>query len=179
MYVKLTTQAFNLELGDNNTNAHECGKLFREVIDTINSPSVTEPKEQPRETLEMSYEGEWRSNLTRPRRKITESPSSNKPTVPEERMKLVFFICPHCGDTFCRMININNPGEIICKKCDREIPLDVNSLNVGSYICPDCNSVGKFLMQPEVTKVKCKGCDNMFYMIQDSETKEYEGKVYK
>lgn len=153
----------------------ECSEFFKTVAEALitdkrrQTMGEQKPVERPVETLDMSsLVGE-----NKPMR-----PMFNTPKPVGEHKKLVFFKCPNCGDIFCKVIDLNQPQEIVCMKCDHAIPFDKEELVVGSYICPDCHAVGKFLMQPIVNKVRCKDCDNVFYMVQDAETKEYEGKLF-
>ena len=115
------------------------------------------------------------STLNRPNKAKEEEDFSNpfrKPYV-----KLVFFKCPDCMEIFARLIDLNNVSQVTCT-CGKVISFDKTDLVFGSYECPDCGTTGKFLMQPTVPEIKCRKCINKFYMVQDSETKDFRGYKY-
>lgn len=179
-FIELTLS--DLSLRTEGVTPQEFAPMFSSIIGAINNPvPVEEPKQHVVEDLVLCEP----TTLNRPRRRIEDPTdvSVEKPTVtpynPPRKpyTKLVFFKCPDCGDTFCSLIDLNSVEEVTCK-CGEIILVRQDELSFGSYGCPDCNATGKFLMQSDVAQIKCKCCDNVFYMVQDAETKDYEGKLF-
>lgn len=112
---------------------------------------------------------------------IKSTKSTKKPeAVPFKQAKdrkLTFMICPDCGKVFYKVINITESNYHSCS-CGAEVFIDVDTLVEGTYDCEECKSYGNFLMHPDVNKIKCKGCSETFFMIQDLETGKYVGKKF-
>lgn len=163
----------------------EFNELFRGVSNTIAEPKQEEIRveSKPVEELVMELdkltlrdpEDEYISNLRRPR--TQKEPKGLFNPFRKPHVRLVFFKCPECMEIFASLIDLNSVEEVACR-CGELIPVVEDVLVFGSYECPDCDTTGKFLMQPTVPEVKCRNCDNKFYMIQDSKTKDYRGKKY-
>lgn len=160
----------------------EFAPMFSSIIGAINNPvsPVEDVKKPVVEELVLQEPETYVSPLKRPRKETDkkEAPTVTPYNPPKKPYtKLVFFKCPDCGETFCSLVDLNSVEEVACR-CGELIPVDENILQVGSYVCPDCNATGRFLMHPDVIQVKCKDCDNLFYMVQDADTKEFEGKIF-
>lgn len=178
----------DLSIRTEGINAREYVELFKGISSVINSAEAPTVETKPcteelimKELVLRDPEDTYVSNLRRPRRQ--EEPKT-EPTKEDcynpfrkPHIRLVFFKCPECMEIFCSLIDLNSVEEVACK-CGELIPVDEDELVFGSYDCPDCSTTGKFLMQPTVPEVKCRNCDNKFYMIQDSKTKDYRGEKY-
>lgn len=89
------------------------------------------------------------------------------------KKKLVFDKCQSCGDIFGAMIEVN-PDIAPTIRCKCGHSQGAYDLTKGSYEC-ECGQKGFFLMTPEAQQIKCKSCDNKFYMVKDDETNEFLG----
>ena len=150
------------------------GESAREIIDVakevvpmlythlVNLESATEIDEQPLTAL----------LKTEPEKVQVEE----KPYIPTHvpRKRLVFTKCEDCGTTFCQMIDLEGVAPVTMT-CHCGCVNSVSELRSASYVC-DCGQVGYFKMTENVSTVKCRTCKKEFYLVQDSETGEYEGK---
>lgn len=89
------------------------------------------------------------------------------------KKKLVFDKCHSCGDTFGTMVEVN-PDIAPIVKCKCGYSQYACDLTKGSYEC-ECGQKGFFLMTPEAQEIKCKSCDNKFYMVKDDNINEFVG----
>lgn len=101
-----------------------------------------------------------------------------KPYIPSHapRKKLVFTKCEECGTTFCQMIDLEGVAPVTMT-CHCGSVIAVSQLRDASYIC-DCGQEGYFKMTENVSTVKCRTCKKEFFLIEDAETGEYEGRSF-
>lgn len=166
--MNLTIKQNNVEIIVSKATAEECILVLKEGVAPVFNIEVPVKPDFPKEAN--TYEG-YTDVL------VVDEEVEPVIAEPEVKKKLVFFKCSHCNNTFCKMVDINNPEPYVVCNCGSHLYFNLDSLATGKYECT-CGTTGVFLMQENVDKVRCKGCKSNLFMIYDSDTNAYTGQTF-